>query len=239
MRVHAIEHVPYEGPALIAEWAVERGHTLTTTLALTEAYPLVEEVGLLVVMGGPMGVGETDRYPWLVAEKDYLRATLEAGTPTLGVCLGAQLIIDVEGGSVYRAERPEIGWYPVLRTEAAWRDPVFGEFPDTLTAGHWHADTFSLPGSAVPMVSTGACPNQAFTLWDGRVAGVQFHLEWTPAALDELIAHCSADLDEVGPYIMSRDEMLERAQECLPTCRRALFGLLDALVHARDGEDTT
>lgn len=235
MRVHVIRHVPFEGPGLIAHWAAERGHTLTEQLALTEEFPDTGEVDLLVVLGGPMGAGETDRYPWLAAEKRYLQHAI-ATTRVFGVCLGAQLITDVAGGSVYRAENREIGWFAVHTTGAAWRDPVFGDFPGRIVVGHWHGDTFSLPGLTMPSVSSDACPNQAFTLCGGRVAGVQFHLEWTAEDLQALIERCGDDLAEPGPYVSTAEQLVAGVQEWGATCRKALFGVLDALCRVDAGK---
>lgn len=228
MRVHVIEHVDFEGPGLIAEWAAERGHQLTGALALSEEFPPLEDVDLLVLMGGPMGAGETDRYPWLAAERRYVQKAI-AVTRVLGVCLGAQIIAAVAGGSVYRADHQEIGWYPLRTSESSWKDPVFGRVPDGLIAGHWHSDTFSLPGVEMPVLSSDACPNQAFTLNGGRVAGMQFHLEWTHEGLRELLSRCADEIALPGPWVVEAAEMLPQYFEHMPACRRALYGVLDAM----------
>lgn len=237
MRIHAIAHVPFEGLGLVGEWATARGHTTTQSLALSEEYPPLDEVDLLVVLGGPMGAGETDRYPWLVTEKRYLQAAI-ASTRVFGICLGAQLVAEVAGGSVYRAEHREVGWYPVRTTDTAWRDPVFGRFPDGLIVGHWHSDTFSPPGITMPTLSSDACINQGFSLNAGRVVGLQFHLEWTYESLGELVVHCADDLSEAGPYVMSAEELLKQAKERVPACQGALVGMLDALSRVAVGRES-
>lgn len=234
MRIHAILHVPFEGPGLIAEWAAERDHEFTQGLAQTEEYPPLEDLDLVVVMGGPMGVAEFDRYPWLAAERRYLQAAI-ARTRVFGVCLGAQMIADVAGGSVYRADSREIGWYPIRATDWAWHDPVFGGFRDGFVAGHWHSDTFSLPGLALPLLSSDATLNQGYTLSEGRVAGVQFHLEWTPELLEGLLDRFGPEIEDDGPWVATAEEMREGLQERMPACRTALFGILDALCRVEVG----
>lgn len=199
MRVHYLQHVPYEGIGSIRDWAGARGHELSSTLMFAEPraalrLPGVDTLDLLVIMGGPMNVYEHDEYPWLAAEKDFIRACVGAGKAVLGICLGAQLIADALGGEVTRAPFQEIGWYPVELTPVGRGQSVFPHFPDRFTALHWHGDTFSIPEGAAHVVSSAACPNQAFSYDDGRVVGLQFHLEETRESLAELVEAAGADL---------------------------------------------
>ena len=112
MRVHVIRQVPFEGPAAIAEWAAERGHEVTESLALLEEFPDPADVDFLVLMGGPMAADDEAANPWLHAEKRFAAAVIAAGRPVLGVCLGAQILAEVIGGTVRRNDVAEIGWYP-------------------------------------------------------------------------------------------------------------------------------
>jgi GMP synthase-like glutamine amidotransferase len=228
--VHAITHVPFEGPALITEWARERGHSSAESLALTEQFPDLASVGLLVVMGGPMAADDHRANPWLTAEKRYITQAAERGIPVLGVCLGAQIIADVAGGRVRRNPQPEIGWFPVRRTESAASDPLFAAFPDELVAGHWHGDTFDLPVGAEPTLESDACANQAFSLERGRLVGLQFHLEWSPDTLEALVAACGTELGSSGTYISTAAQLRAGLRHHGPTCRESLWGLLDNLV---------
>jgi GMP synthase-like glutamine amidotransferase len=101
MRLHVIQHVPFEGPANIETWANERGHTVTRTRQyLDEPLPGHDEYDWLVIMGGPMSVHDTELYPWLDAEKEFARTSVDAGKTVLGVCLGAQLLACVLGAAV-------------------------------------------------------------------------------------------------------------------------------------------
>lgn len=230
MRVHIVRHVPFEGPALVAEWAAERGHQLTESLALTEEYPEVGEIDFLVLMGGPMDADDEDASPWLVAEKRYLTDVMSAGRLVLGVCLGAQIIAEVSGGRVRRMDEREIGWYAVFRTAEADSDPVFDSFPESLVVGHWHGDTFDLPDTAWPALSSEACENQAFSVMGGRVVGLQFHLEWDLGQLTTLIEHCEGDLAERGPWVQSPGTIAAGATEYLVPLRAVLFSMLDTMV---------
>lgn len=180
MRIRVIQHVDFEGTAGIARWAKARGAELLVSRPdKGEPLPRGERRDLLVVLGGPMSVGDTAEYPWLVGEKQFLRAALERGEMILGICLGAQLLAELLGGTVTQnVAGPEIGWFPVALDPAARDLRWFSRFPDSVMAFHWHGDTFSLPPNAVPIGNSAACANQGFA-WGGHVLGLQFHLEAT------------------------------------------------------------
>ena len=184
VRLHAITHVPFEGPALIADWARERGRACSESLALTEEFPDLGSIGLLVVMGGPMSADDHVASPWLGVEKRYIARAVEAGIPVLGVCLGAQILAEVAGGRVRRNRETEIGWYPVHHTRTTRADPVFAAFPDGLIVGHWHGDTFDLPPGAVLLASSALYRQQAFR-FGSSIYGFQFHVEVTKEMISE------------------------------------------------------
>jgi GMP synthase (glutamine-hydrolysing) len=233
MRIHAICHVPYEGPALIGEWAEQQGHAVTTSLALTEEFPPVSELGMLVVMGGPMDADDEAASPWLRAEKAYVREVIDAGLPVLGVCLGAQILAELLGGTVRRAEEPEIGWFPIGLTPHGCGEELFAFWPATFTAGHWHFDTFDLPSGVSPVLSSNLTENQAF-VWGDRVVGLQFHLEWTQEALADLAAATADDLPQ-GPYVTDAETMIAEAPLYAPVATTLLFELLDGLAAKAPG----
>src|SRR5690606_27825157 len=144
-----------------------------------------------VVLGGPMNVYEDDKYPWLAAEREALRAALAAGKPVLGLCLGAQLMSVALGGAVTRNAHREIGWWPVEQLpgpDAHWAAACF---PAAFTTFHWHGDTFSIPGGAVSLFRSAGCAHQGFA-WGERAVGLQFHPEITPQAVGRWIEEAEA-----------------------------------------------
>jgi len=230
MRVHITKHVPSEGPGLIAEWAASRRCALTESLALTEEYPPLGPGDLLTVMGGPMAADDEIVSPWLAAEKRAVAAALDSGALVLGVCLGAQILAEVVGGTVARNPQREIGWYPVRKTASAVVHPVFSAFPDGLVVGHWHGDTFTLPPGIPPLLSSDATVNQAFGTHEGRAVGLQFHLEWTCEGLSDLADLSADEIAQGGPFVAGAAQMLTAAPRRIPACREALFGILDRMV---------
>lgn len=228
MRIHVLQNVPFEGPAQIQTWAESKGHTLTNTALYANApIPGITSFDALVVMGGPMGVSDELTFRWLRDGKHLIEKAIGAGKIVLGVCLGAQLTASVLGAKVVRNREKEIGWHPVSLTPEAGKSKTFGRLPETFEAFHWHGDTFDLPAGCTPLASSEACPNQAFESADGRVLGIQFHLEVTQDGIDGLIKNCAADLT-AGPYVQSAEE-LRNAAHRLPAMHKHLYTVLDAL----------
>lgn len=206
MRMHWLAHVPFEGLGAVEPWARSRGHALTCTrLYLGEALPAPGDFDMLVVMGGPMGVGDVATYPWLADEMALIRAAAQAGRGVLGICLGAQLIAGAHGATVRRNAQPEIGWFEVERVPGAASDPFGAMLPERLLTFHWHADTFDLPGGAVWLARSAACAHQAFALGP-RTLGVQFHPEMTPEGLEDLLAALPGPLP-AGPFVQPAPAM--------------------------------
>lgn len=138
--------------------------------------------GALVSLGGVMGAYADAGYPHLQPEKALLRLAVAQGLPTLGICLGAQLLAMSLGAPVGPHHTPEIGWYQVALTAAGRRDPLFAGLGPLLQVLHWHNDRWELPAGAVRLARAPGCDNQAFRA--GRCAyGLQFHPEVTPAIL--------------------------------------------------------
>lgn len=227
MKIHYLQHVPFEGPANIATWAQAKGHPITgTPLFSGQDPPSPDKFDWLVVMGGPMNIYEEKEYPWLVKEKKLIERAIQSQKTVLGVCLGVQLIAGVLGSKVYPNQDKEIGWYPVTLTEKGAESPIFTGFPRTFTAFHWHGDTFDLPSGAVHLAQSAACPNQAF-LYNSRVIGLQFHLESTPESVDLLIKNCGHELVP-GPYIQPGGALLP-AGHSFNQLNGLLYRLLDQM----------
>jgi len=227
MRVHYLQHVPFEDAANIGVWAEERGCTLTTTrLYEDEPFPDIAEIGLLAIMGGPMNVYQYRDYPWLPREKVFIRKAIASGLPMVGVCLGAQLLADVLGAKVMQNPEIEIGWHTVRLTPEACRSAVFRHMPKEFPAFHWHGDTFELPPGAEHLAESGACRNQAFE-YDGHVLGLQFHLEYSASSIERMLTHCADELID-APFVQTRSQ-ITAGYDRVPVTRRLLTPLLDSL----------
>ncbi len=144
---------------------------------------------LLVVLGGPIGVYDHAAYPVVSAERLLLEERLRAGRPTLGICLGAQLMAAALGARVYPGPSKEIGWAAVDLTPDARKHPVAAL--ESVPVLHWHGDTFDLPDGCDRLASTPLCRNQAFSRGK-EVLAVQFHPEAVASRFEYwLIGHAS------------------------------------------------
>jgi GMP synthase-like glutamine amidotransferase len=154
----------------------------------------ISEFDGLVVMGGPMSATSDEGFATRGAEIALLAQALEAGIPTLGVCLGAQLLAAAGGGSVYRDPKgPEIGWAPVHLGPACQDDPLFAGLPSSLTVLHWHGETLDVPPGSQRLISNTAYANQAYRIGD-MAWGVQFHLEVTTDAVEGFLDAFAEDV---------------------------------------------
>lgn len=224
MRILCLQHVPFETPAAIADWAVARRHRIDTLLMHDGIdLPRLRDIDMLVLMGGPMSVHDSNTLAWLADEKQYLRRALALDKRVLGVCLGAQLIAEALGGTVTRNRYREIGWFP-MRRAANLPAHLAGLLPASLNGFHWHGETFSIPPGATRLASSAACENQAFA-WQDRVLGLQCHLEVTPADAVGLGDACAAELVD-APYVQDAATMLAQPQR-FAAANVALTRMLD------------
>ncbi len=228
MRIHVFQHIPFENEAQIGKWAAERGHSVTRTrFYADDPIPAMSKIDMLVIAGGFMNVYQYEEYPWLCREKTHIVDAIEAEIPIVGLCLGAQLIADVLGAHVVRNPEPEIGWFPVTLTAGARKHPVRAGLPDTLMAFHWHGDTFHLPTGAMRLARSEACANQAF-IYQDRILGLQFHLEYSRENLEAMLLHCSDELVETS-YVQCPDEIRSHPER-VDASHVHLCRLLDNLV---------
>ena len=176
--VLAIRHVHFEDLGSLELVLGERSRPvryLDVGLGRIEAPdPVVPS--LMVVLGGPINACDDVRYPTLVPLVSMLERRIAAGLPTLGICLGAQLIARVLGAKVHQAPQAEIGWSPLTLTDAGHASPVRHLDGTQTSMLHWHGDTFDLPAGATLLASTPVCRNQAFA-WGNHVLGLQCHPE--------------------------------------------------------------
>jgi len=230
VRAHYLQHVPFEGLGSIAPWLAAKGYEVTCTRFFESAdLPDIDAIDLLVIMGGPMSVNDEDTFPWLVAEKRFVRKFISAGKPALGICLGAQMIASALGAPVFANPVKEIGWFPVQSVDAG-EDALF-RFPPTQTVFHWHGETFDLPTAAVRLAKSEACENQAYQIGNS-VIGLQFHLETTQESANQIVAHCRDEL-VASTYVQTEEEILSATPDRYDSINNLMGDILAFLVDAR------
>ncbi|MGB3865191.1 MAG: glutamine amidotransferase [Xanthobacteraceae bacterium] len=185
-RAVALRHVAFEDLGLLAPLLARAGWDVTTFDAASADLdqPAIAGADLLIVLGGPIGVGDVADYPFLAREIALLEARLAGDRPTLGICLGSQLMAAALGARVYAGPAKEIGWAPLRLTAEGAASCLAPLAAPGATVLHWHGDTFDLPAGAVRLASTEAYENQAFAFGKNALA-LQFHIEADPAGLEE------------------------------------------------------
>ncbi len=225
MNIHILQHVSFESPGMITDWAIARQHPLSYTYLFDDniVYPGLAAFEILIIMGGPMGVYEEAQWPWMKAEKAFIRQAIEAGKMVLGICLGSQLLAEALGAKVYRNEVNEIGFFPVTITG----DALLKQVPEQWMVFHWHGDTFDLPEGAVLLASSSACKNQAYR--KGRCVGLQFHPEADAALISQMVHHEKAEL--VKDAYVQTEEAITAQLHLGDANKELLFTLLDNITN--------
>ncbi len=243
MKILVFQHVPHESPGYIADYAKEKGITLTV-LELWKPYtmPDMREFDALIVLGGPMGV--YDDFPSKEDELHAIWRSMEHSIPMLGICLGSQLLAHALGAKVYKnfkdgKRAKEIGYYDVALTAEEKTSPLFKGFPSSFKVLEWHGDAFDLPphqsaadwcggapkGAAL-LASTPLCQNQAFSCQ--RAYGTLFHTEFTVEMVKKL-----ADIDRkwmCEDFNLNEEKLLADAKSLAPFMKKQCYQLLDNLL---------
>jgi GMP synthase (glutamine-hydrolysing) len=228
--VLVLQNCAPEGPAAIGDALVRAGHVPRVVHAYGGA-PVparLDAAEALVVMGGPMGVYEADRYPQLRDEMRLIEDAVRRGRPVLGVCLGSQLLAAALGGRVYPSGRREIGWYPITLNAAAATDTLLQAAPREFIALCWHGDVFDLPVGAVGLASSAMTEHQAFRYGE-HAYGLLFHLEATPAQVERMVADFP---DELISADVSPEALLRGAGEHLPAVSALGAQVFDRFAHS-------
>ena len=231
-----IEQVAHEDAGVFGPMIAGAGFG-TVTLRMHQDNPLPTDPSAfagILVMGGPMGVDQRERYPWLTSELELIAAAARQKTPVLGVCLGSQLIAAALGGRVYAGKEPEIGWYGLDLTENAADDLLFGGFPRSLEVFQWHGDTFELPPGATLLAGSSRFPNQAFRAHDW-IWGVQFHLEVTSAHVSNWLEINHKEVESAGVDARAINAATGEKLARLTPLAEKLFGRFLKLCRKRAG----
>ena len=221
--VAIFRHAPIEGPGYFATYLDRRG-VGWRLIKIDEGAAVPDDprnFSGLVFMGGPMSVN--DDLPWIEPVLRLIRASADAGIPTLGHCLGGQLLAKALGGEVTRNPVKEIGWGRVDAVDSGLAREWLGTA--SFNSFHWHGETFSVPPGATRIASSAHCENQAFVL--GAHLGMQCHVEMTP---DLITSWCRSGAREI-----ERNLKKSPAVQAVEEIQRDLEPRLAALHHVADG----
>ncbi len=226
MHIHFIQHVAFEYPGSILDWAVENNYTTSYTKTFEDAeFPQTGTFDFLVILGGPMGVYEEDKYSWMKAEKAFVKSAIDANKKVLGVCLGSQFIANVLGEEVYSHTLKEIGWLPVNKVA---EHPLTNALPDEFITFHWHGDTFALPNDTVQLFRSAGCEQQGF-VYGNHVAGLQFHMEVKEDLLNGMTENERSELIP-AQYVQSEEIINSYIKEQAPKQKAYMKAFLDAFI---------
>jgi len=201
-----LKNVSSEGPGTIEDHLRENGIGYRIVDLAAEELPPAGEDDTLVIMGGPMSVNESDRYPFIAKEVELARDFMRRGKKVFGICLGAQIMASALGAKVYPGPEKEIGWFDIELQEGGVRDslmkkmavhPQAGDFWKKFKVFHWHGETFDLPAGAVRLAKSALYPNQAFRYGNNSYA-FQFHIEVRKEMVYEWLKDEPVDMGKVA-----------------------------------------
>lgn len=188
-----VQNTRIEGSGYLGDLLHDDGFDVTSVNAKHEKLPECD-FSLVVILGAPESAN--DDLPYLRAEQQIIRNSVEKNTPVLGICLGSQLIAKTFGAKIYPGPKKEIGFYNDLKLSGD--SSFFSGFQNPFTVFHWHGDTFDLPSGAIRLASSEHYPNQAFQY--KSAIGLQFHLEVNEQMVNLWLDNTEEKLQKI-PYI--------------------------------------
>ena len=221
MNVHAIQHLAFEDLGSFLEVLRRRDAALKIIDAAGDDIASARDSDLVIILGGPISACDEARFPFLGNERTLIEYRLRRALPTLGICLGAQLMAQVLGASVYPMAQKEIGFSPLNLTEAG-RAHAIGTL--TTPVLHWHGDTFDLPSGALRLAATEHCAEQAFS-FENHCLALQFHLEVRARDLERWLVGHIAELDAAGVDLQA---LRAQAKQCSDALEKDAHRILNA-----------
>jgi GMP synthase-like glutamine amidotransferase len=229
MHIHYFQHNHFEDLGYISDWAeIHNVTTSVTRFDIKPELPSIEDFDWLIVMGGAMGVYDSDQYPWILSEIEFIKEVIHSGKIVIGICLGSQMIASALGARVYKNSEPEMGFWPITFSQEAQQDSVFRHFPTELNVMHFHFDTFTLPEGAVTMAESPVTPFQAFR-YRNNVFALQFHSELTELNAHVFIRALTTEIVP-GSLVQYPHEMIQKINYCRLN-NLILSKVLDEILH--------
>lgn len=235
MRLLMIQHVACEGPGLLEKELINKNWELDIRcmdIPETTLPDNLDDYQAFIILGGPMGAYEEGKFPYLIQVQKLVRKAVNNHIPTVGICLGGQLIARALGADVRPNVIKEIGWAPVRLRPDGKENLLFLDLPSGFSVFQWHADTFSLPEGAVLLASSEACNNQAFVYAD-HIWALQFHIEVTPTMISNWSEIYKDELVNYGGPGAAALLMLntQARWDAMRPCREQFLSNLTAILH--------
>jgi GMP synthase-like glutamine amidotransferase len=206
MIIQIFQHVAYEHPGTIVDWAEANQHQINYTLLYEKhTLPKMDSFDLLIILGGPMSANDTEKHKWLDKEITFIQTCIQKKKKIIGICLGSQLLAKALGAEVCKNNLQEIGFFPLVKTLGGFKNKLTQTLPDNWPAFHWHGETFDLPEKAQNLFNSKACQIQMFT--HGNCIGMQFHPEVNLALLKAMVENGAKELNE-RLYIQNKATLL-------------------------------
>lgn len=232
MRLHLLEHDPIPiRHNNITIWAEKKGYSVISTDVFRGGdLPSQNNFDWLIVLGGSQHTWEDKEHPWLIGEKEFIFEALARDKIILGICFGAQLLAEALGGRVFSNEKEEIGWHEVTVSDEGMESFLLKNVPRRFLTFHWHSDHFSLPSGCTRLAFSEPTTNQAYLSLNYRVAGIQFHPEYT-VEMVQYFANEHGDDWQKGPYVAGKASVLSRCTQIPET-----YWLMELLLENMDHE---